>query len=82
MPDCTDRLVRGSVAAAKYFPGPYRFSIGSVWSSDGHKILDIRGWGRLTGGAMPDRLKDHEVAGSVQDAIGEWIAHVLNSANA
>lgn len=69
-------ILKGARDAAKYFPGPYHVSAGCIISRDGHKLADIRGWGRLTGEGMPDHLEPKEAA-ATQDAISVWICHML-----
>jgi len=55
----------------KHIKAPVKyFSAGTmIIDSDLNHILDIRGWGRLQ--KLPDGPE-------IQDAIGEWIAKLIN----
>lgn len=62
-----------------YFEPPFRYSCGAIWGSgDGaEKLLDVRGWGHLTGGGahgLPEAK-----AAEIQDEIGEHIAKLLTA---
>jgi hypothetical protein len=62
----------------KAFPGPYEYHPEGTLIADkeGNLILDVRGWGRLTGeGTGGLGLANAE---AVQDWFGEWLADLLN----
>ena len=65
--------------ACPYFRPPFRYEIGSIWGSGegAEKLLDIRGWGHLTGGGGHNLPA--EQAAKIQDEIGEHIARLLNA---
>ncbi len=65
--------------AAPYFRPPFRYEIGSIWGSGpgAEKLLDIRGWGHLTGGGAHNLPADK--AAKIQAEIGEHIARLLNA---
>lgn len=45
---------------------------------DGYKILDIRGWGRLTGRGQPFFLEDADAA-KAQDQMGDWLCSAVDA---
>ena len=51
-----------------------------IRDDEGHKFLDMRGWGYLTGqGGKPHALDLPKAeAASIQDAAGEKVAHILS----
>lgn len=69
-----------------FFKPPFRHESGLILcrgTKEGDSIvLDVRGWGYLTGkGCGAHGMTDY-AAISVQDQFGEWVAHALNeSAN-
>lgn len=65
--------------AGPYFQPPFRYSIGAIWGSGegAEKLLDIRGWGHLTGGGAHNLPA--EQAAKIQDEIGEHLAQLLNA---
>ena len=62
-----------------YFEPPFYYSCGAIWGSgDGaEKLLDVRGWGHLTGSGAHGLKAD--VAGKIQDEIGEYVAALLTA---
>ena len=61
--------------ARPYWKPPFSFTCGMINDSEGSRIVDIRGWGHLTGtGAhhLPS-----EQAEKVQDQLGEHLAELL-----
>lgn len=79
-PASSGPLRRGELfgLAGPYFLPPFRYSIGSIWGSGAgaEKVLDIRGWGHLTGAGAHNLPA--EQAEKIQDEIGEHIARLLN----
>jgi hypothetical protein len=69
-----------SVGYASYNPWtpPFRYErLGpSIFDNQGHKVLDLRGWGFLTGGGSLNLPEDE--AAKIQDAIGEKITALMN----
>lgn len=56
---------------------PFRYDSGMIWSADQARVLDVRGWGHLTGGGahgLPE-----EKAAAIQDEFGEHVAQLLNA---
>lgn len=76
------RVVRseGFDLARKYFHPPFSYDeFGSaIVDRDGHKMLDVRGWGYLTGRGGGRALHD-ATAEKIQDAIGRKTAELLNA---
>ena len=64
---------------SKYWKAPFRYvDTGSyIADANGDKMLDIRGWGHLTGRGA-HALSD-EVAEKIQDQLGEHVAAILNA---
>jgi hypothetical protein len=61
--------------ARKYWHPPFKHDSGMIVDKDFHRILDVRGWGHLTGHGA-HRLPE-VVAADIQDAIGESVAVLL-----
>ena len=60
---------------------PFRYNRDGQWIEDskGRRMLDIRGWGYLTGNG-PDALgMDEDEAARIQDSIGKLTADRLNA---
>jgi hypothetical protein len=51
---------------------------GGITDSKEHKILDVRGWGFLTGKGYGAMGLNEGVASEIQDRIAERICEVLN----
>lgn len=49
---------------------PVKFQHGYIYDAESNMITQIRGWGRLQYLPNPE---------AKQDAIGEWIANVINA---
>lgn len=64
-----------------FFPPPYKHYMGAIWvQNDGeHKMLDVRGWGHLTGRGQKRFISDDATAEKVQDEMGNWAANALNA---
>ena len=82
----TDRLIctqcRREATGNKFdyapFKPPFKYDPDDqcIFDSAGNMIVDMRGWGFLTGkGAM---AYDSEKAMKIQDKIGERITHIIN----
>ncbi len=65
--------------AKGYFQPPFRHVSGMIWGSgeNGERMLDIRGWGHLTGQCA--HALDPDKAAEIQDEIGDHIAQLLNA---
>lgn len=63
--------------ARRFFKPPFAMSFGAIVDADGHKLLDVRGWGHLIGRGQPEFIEDGELAAKVQDWLGERIAAVM-----
>lgn len=61
--------------ARKYWHPPFKHDSGMIVDKDFHRILDVRGWGHLTG--KGSHGIDENAAAEIQDAIGEWVAVML-----
>ena len=57
---------------------PFRYDKRGSWITDanGVRVLDLRGWGYLTGRGGALGL-DYDVASAIQDQLGVWLASVL-----
>jgi len=49
-----------------------------IWDANGSKVLDLRGWGRLTGQGCGGLKMPHDEAAEIQDAFGERLAALIN----
>jgi hypothetical protein len=86
-PDTAQRPAQPVVAtgplfalARPYWKAPFRYEPEGtcIFDADGSKILDVRGWGHLTGrGAW--KLPEAQ-AEAIQDQLGRHLALVLNTA--
>lgn len=65
--------------AKPYFCPPFRYDSGMIWGSGegGERMIDIRGWGHLTGTGAHNLPADK--AAEIQDEIGEHLAQLLNA---
>ena len=52
------------------FPVRYEDYGTSIFDADNNKVLDVRGWGRLSHKSNPEKR---------QDAIGEFIVEAMNA---
>ena len=61
------------------FPGPYTYDTHGCFIRDQNntKILDLRGWGRLTGQNALAMTSDEAM--ELQDEFGAFLAEVLNT---
>ena len=77
---CTQcqRIEAGSIGDYDPFKPPFRYdSMGvCIFDSDNNLILDLRGWGYLTGGGGGLGY-DSEKAALIQDNIGKRIAEIM-----
>jgi hypothetical protein len=64
--------------ARPYFKPPFRHDCGMIWDSGpgAGRIMDIRGWGHLTGTGACNLPADK--AAAIQEQIGESVAALLN----
>lgn len=62
----------------KQFTGPFKYnpSTIAIHAANDRMVLDIRGWGYLTGKASLN-LSDED-ATNIQDQFGYWVANKLN----
>ena len=61
--------------AHPYFRPPFKHEFGMIVDQDHHRMLDVRGWGYLTGtGALN---LPHDQAAAIQDQIGTNVAALL-----
>lgn len=62
-----------------YFRAPFTYDSDdqSIFDANGTKVLDVRGWGHLTGRGACNLSND--VAMCIQDNFGEHVAQLLNS---
>jgi hypothetical protein len=67
--------------ALTYWRGPFTYHDegGIITDAHGSRIIDIRGWGRLTGTGSEGRGLPERVASVIQDDIGVALADFLNS---
>lgn len=62
--------------AKPYFKPPFKHDFGMIVDKDHHRMLDVRGWGYLTGGGALNLPQ--EKAADIQDQIGESVAKLLS----
>ena len=62
----------------KPYEPPFRLdpNVGWIFDTNGMHVLDVRGWGALTGN--PHRIPEDKAC-DVQDAFGEKVCRVLNA---
>lgn len=73
------RRDREGETVLKPYTAPFRYDKAGaiIWDAKGHHVLDVRGWGHLTGGgglALPT-----EEAEKIQDEFGERVVAALNN---
>jgi len=76
-PDETEESDLPSARGYAPFKPPFRYDPDGqcIFDHNGNMIVDVRGWGFLTGkGAM---AYDKEKAINIQDRIGRHIAHIM-----
>lgn len=70
-------------AATCYAPWqpPFRYNMDGQWIEDskGQRMLDMRGWGYLTGEGSEALGMDEDAAAKIQDKIGRRTAELLNA---
>jgi hypothetical protein len=62
--------------AKPYWRPPFKHGNGTILDANDNRILDVRGWGYLTGGCA--HALDDDKAIAIQDEVGEAVAKVLN----
>ena len=62
------------------FKPPFRYNADGVWIEDsaGERLLDMRGWGFLTGGGSAACGLEEQVAADIQDQIGKHVAELMS----
>lgn len=75
-----DPQVKPFDSYAPYLPWspPFHHECGCIFDSQQRKVLDVRGWGFLTGQGIGGKGLDHDVAAKVQDDLGKRIAALMN----
>lgn len=60
---------------------PFSYNMDGQWIEDskGNRMLDMRGWGYLTGKGSEALGMDEDDAAKIQDAIGQRTAELLNA---
>ena len=73
------RLLPAAHGYAPWTP-PFLYNRDGQWIEDirGHRILDMRGWGYLTGKGSQALGLDEDEAAKIQDGIGEHVAELMN----
>jgi len=63
------------------FPGPYTYDTHGCFIRDANntKILDLKGWGRLTGLGEGGLAMTPENAMELQDEFGAFLSEMLNT---
>lgn len=81
-PQTYDGLISALAVFGDAFVAPFKYDAHSaiVFDSKGTHVLDVRGWGHLTGGAAM-RLRDDE-ANRITDTFGSTVAWLLTHAPA
>jgi hypothetical protein len=76
-------LVLPSPECSGYAPWqpPFRYNIDGqlIEDSKGQRMLDLRGWGYLTGKGLEALNMDEDAAAKIQDDIGKRIAEILTA---
>lgn len=62
----------------QYFDFPLTATCTKIHDLRGNCVLDMRGWGYLTGHGHKALGMDHEVAANIQDKMAEEVAQALN----
>lgn len=67
--------------AARHWKAPFRYDAeGSmIWDANNERALDVRGWGRLTGGGEHSLGLSYEAAAKIQDEFGQSVVQILNA---
>lgn len=60
---------------------PFRYNMDGQWieDSNGQRMLDLRGWGFLTGKGSEALGMDEDAAAKIQDDIGKHVAELLTA---
>ena len=62
-----------------HFTGPYKHIHGLIFDSQDRIILEVRGWGYLTGSGSGGLGLNPESAANLQDSFGAQVAELLNA---
>ncbi len=57
---------------------PWKMDHGFILDADGHKVLDVRGYGRLTGKGSGALGLSDETASLLQDELGQHVIDLIN----
>lgn len=65
------------------FQPPFKYNDEGQWIEDskGQRLLDMRGWGYLTGQGSEALGMDLEAAAEIQDKIGQHVTALMNEAD-
>lgn len=81
-PDTNEPLRSGRLfgMAGAYWLPPFRYDDEGqmIVDANGDRVLDVRGWGHLTG--QGSHRLCHDIAESIQGEIGYGVAQLLNQA--
>lgn len=60
---------------------PFRYNDAGQWIEDakGERLLDVRGWGHLTGKGSTALGLDDQTAARLQDNLGRRVAELMNA---
>lgn len=60
---------------SKYWKPPFHHTEGMIWDANNDRILDVRGWGHLTGQGAHGLAYDAAVL--IQEEMGQFVAKVM-----
>ena len=65
--------------ARRYWAAPFRYDAEGqfIWDANGERVVDLRGWGHLTG--KGSHALAETTALKIVDDLGEGVAKVLNT---
>ena len=68
--------------ARYYWKAPFRYDEEgqTIWDANNQRVLDVRGWGYLTGKGSGALGLDEASAIKIQDDFGEGVVKALNTA--
>lgn len=78
--ECSGGMSTAAFAGYAPFETPFRFEpLGpAVFDHFGHRVLDLRGWGFLTGKGTGAKGLPEETAANIQNGIGSRLAALMN----
>lgn len=80
--DAVGRRTPPTCSLPSHFRGPFKYhpSAGCIFDGNGTHVLDVRGWGYLTGRGEGGLRILEGPAAIIQDQFGDWVAAALTAA--